>query len=122
MKNNNSDPKVVASRSTFDGVTVFLHEDGSLSTRSNFIGRAKLPVATMWRLFDDVCTYTIEELPNFIRGARAGQLPAKPRPSNEASEAIMAENSARRMEMAWMNIIYDRSTWIRASATSSRVK
>ena len=114
MTNTNIDPKVIATRNTFDGVTVFLHEDGSLSTRSSFIGRVKLPVATMWRHFDDVCLYAIEEIPNFIRAAKAGNTPAKPRPSAEMSEGIMAANAARRVRMAWIGVIYDRSVRLEA--------
>lgn len=63
---------IISTRKTFDGVTVFLHADGSVSDRRAFVGRIKLPRATMWRAWEDVCTYTHAELADFIRAVRDG--------------------------------------------------
>lgn len=63
---------IIATRTTFDGVTVYLHSDGSVSDRLNFF-RAKLPIASMWRAFDDVSIYTHAEIPSFIREAKGGK-------------------------------------------------
>jgi hypothetical protein len=69
----NTDPEIIARRATFDGVAINLHADGSLSTRTHFIGRIKLPVTTMWREIDDVSIFTYAELSDFIRAAKAGE-------------------------------------------------
>lgn len=69
MTNNND---VVSTRTTFDGVTVFLHADGAVSDRRSFVGRIKLPLAGMWRAWEDVCTYTHAELADWIRAVRDG--------------------------------------------------
>lgn len=63
---------IVATRTTFDGVQVFLHADGSVSDRLRFIGRTKLPEATMWRATADFCLYTHVELPAFIKNVAKG--------------------------------------------------
>lgn len=61
--------EIVSTRTTFDGVTVYLHADGSVSDR-RCVQRGKLPVTTMWRAWGDVCTYTHAELPEMIRAAK----------------------------------------------------
>jgi hypothetical protein len=73
MTNTMKDAEIVARRFTFDGVQINLHADGALSTRMHFVGRVKLPVATMWREIDDVCVYTYAELPAFIKAAKSGE-------------------------------------------------
>jgi hypothetical protein len=69
MENTN---QIVATRTTFDGIQVFLHTDGSVSDRLRFIGRTKLPVATMWRAAADFSLYTHAELPAFIKKVAKG--------------------------------------------------
>lgn len=64
--------EVVAKRTTFDGVTIYIHSDGSVSDRLNFF-RGKLPLETMWRAIDDVAVYTHAEVPQMIREAKAGK-------------------------------------------------
>lgn len=64
--------EIVATRTTFDGVQVFLHADGSVSDRLRFIGRTKLPAATMWRAAADFSLYTHDELPAFIKKVARG--------------------------------------------------
>lgn len=66
-----TDP-VVATRTTFDGVQVFIHADGSVSDRLRFIGRTKLPEVSMWRAVGDICLYTHAELPAFIKKVAKG--------------------------------------------------
>lgn len=83
---NYSSP-VVSTRATFCGVTVFLHADGSVSDRRAYIGRIKLPVASMWRAWEDVCTYTHDELPAFIRAVCDGTwTPVRIRPAITAAK------------------------------------
>jgi hypothetical protein len=65
-----SDPQIVASRLTFDRVLVFVHADGSLSDRLNFLRGGRLPLATLWRKIDDICLYTHAELPEYTRTTR----------------------------------------------------
>lgn len=60
---------IISTRKTFDGVTVHLHIDGSISTRMWFF-RGKLPTATMWREWDDICLYNLPEIPSYIKGAK----------------------------------------------------
>ena len=69
MKTN----EVVATRMTFDGVTVFLHSDGRLSDKFNFIKGGKLPVESMWRVIADLAVYTHAELPALIAEVRSGK-------------------------------------------------
>jgi hypothetical protein len=69
---NTTTAEVVARRTTFDGVTIFLHADGSVSDRLNFF-RGKLPAASMWRAIDDASIYTHAEVPAMIRDAKAGK-------------------------------------------------
>ena len=73
MNTTTTEAEIIARRFTFDGVQINLHADGALSTRMHFVGRVKLPVATMWREIDDVCVYTYAELPGFIRAAKSGE-------------------------------------------------
>lgn len=88
---------IIAKRTTFDNVTIFLHEDGKLSTRNYWLTR-RLPAVSMWQTFENVCTYTLEEI---IQGADS-------RPSARQSAAIMAGNAAQRVAKAWQEVIYDR--------------
>lgn len=68
---NNSSP-IVSTRTTFCGVTVFLHADGSVSDRMRYLTGGKMPTDTMWRAWEDVCIYTHAEIPAFIRSVKAG--------------------------------------------------
>lgn len=67
-----AEPEVVASRTTFDGVRVYLHADGSLSCAMYFL-RGRLPVSLMWRVAKDLCVYTWAELPQLLRDVRSGK-------------------------------------------------
>ena len=62
--------EIVSTRKTHDGVTVFLHEDGSVSDRARFASRAKLPPAIMWRVWGDISVYDYHELPALILRAK----------------------------------------------------
>jgi len=62
-------PPVVATRTTSDGVKVYLHADGAVSDRQSYF-RVKRPVATMFRAIDDVSLYDAAELPAFIKAWR----------------------------------------------------
>lgn len=104
---------IIGTRRTFDNVIVFLHIDGSLSTRSYHVRGGCLPASKMWRMLDDVCLYSVEELPQFIRDVRAGKLPTKSRPSKERSAEIMASNSAARVAKAWERILNRRAVTYR---------
>jgi len=77
---NEAYPEIISTRATFDGVTVFLHADGSVSDRRSFF-RGKLPVATMWRVWGDICTYTHAEIQEMIRSVKRGTfVPVRIRP------------------------------------------
>lgn len=65
--------EIVATRKTFDGITVHLHSDGRLSDNFNFIKGGKLPIASMWRVLADLCVYTHAELPALIAEVKAGK-------------------------------------------------
>ena len=66
--------ETIATRTTFDGCTLFFHADGKVSTRSMvYFGR--LPVAMIFTVADAVCTYTEAEIPTLIRDAAAGRFP-----------------------------------------------
>jgi len=68
-------PEIVSTRQSFDGVTVYLHADGSVSTRMWFF-RGKFPVAKMWRAWGDICTYTVQEIPGYLHAVkRMGHAP-----------------------------------------------
>lgn len=93
MTNANSkaiETEIVATRQTFDGATVYLHADGAISFRTHFSRGGRLPIANMWRVWEDVCTYTADEIPALIRAARAGNwVPIRVRKSPDG-EAILA--------------------------------
>lgn len=103
-----TDQPVVAVRETLDGVTVYLHADGSLSTHTHYLYGGKLPEATMWRLIDDVCLYMFEELRGFLCQARLGNIPPKPRPTMEDSLRAMSANSKQRMLDHSLQITHNR--------------
>lgn len=65
--------EVVATRKTFDGVVVYLHADGSVSTLMHFLRGGKLPLASMWRFAADICLMTFAELPEEIRCEKKGK-------------------------------------------------
>lgn len=67
---------IVATRTTFDGVTVYFHADGKVSTRS-IVLYGRLPVAKIFTVADNICTHTWEEVPGLIKAARAGLFPPK---------------------------------------------
>jgi hypothetical protein len=69
---NPTEPAVISTRVTFDNVTVYLHEDGSVSDRLRFC-RSKLPTNIMWSVWAWVETYRSAELPQLIKSARAGK-------------------------------------------------
>src|SRR3954465_3186377 len=84
---------IVSTRKTFDGVTVYLHADGPVSDRLSYF-RGKLPVATMWRVWGDICTYTHAEIPGMIRSVKSGAfVPVRIRqtPTREVVEARFAK-------------------------------
>jgi hypothetical protein len=66
------DAEIIARRRSFDGVDIFLHADGALSTRTHFIGRSKLPADLMWRVADDLALYTYAEVHSLIKSVRSG--------------------------------------------------
>lgn len=61
---------VVATRQTFDGVTLYFHKDGTVSTRMATVTRCKIKQAALWNVADDVCLYTFAEVPALIRQYR----------------------------------------------------
>ena len=65
--------EIVATRKTFDGVTVHLHADGRLSDRQSIIKGGKLPVEAMWRVIADLAVYTHAEIPALIAEVNAGR-------------------------------------------------
>jgi hypothetical protein len=73
MSTNRPDPEIIARGKTFDGATIHLHADGSLSFRMHFIGRSKLPTETMWRAWQDISLYTADEVPAFIKAVKKGK-------------------------------------------------
>lgn len=68
---NNSSP-IVSTKTTFCGVTVHLHADGSVSDRMRYLAGGKLPRDIMWRVWADLCIWTHEELPGLIRSVKDG--------------------------------------------------
>lgn len=61
----NKMPEVVSARRTLDGISVFLHADGSVSDRANFLrNRVR---RDMWRFWQDVCVLKHSELDLAIR-------------------------------------------------------
>lgn len=106
MKNATIEAAIIGTRRSFDGATINLHADGSLSTVLYFLRGGKLPVASMWRHLDDVCLYAVAELPDFIRAANKAKPARKPRPTAEESERIMAVNSRQRFDANQVKLIY----------------
>lgn len=70
-----SEAEIVAVRRTFDGAVVNFHANGEVSFRTSFL-RGKLPLATMWKVAENVCLWTADELPSLLREARAGRVRA----------------------------------------------
>jgi hypothetical protein len=75
---------IVATRTTFDGVTIFFHEDGEVSNRRHFY-RGRLPKALIFTVADNLCTYMEIELPALLRDAKVGRYP---RPVNRGTGRI----------------------------------
>lgn len=67
---NTADAPVVAVRETFDGVRVNFHANGEVSFRTHFL-RGRLTPLAIWRVADDVCLYTAEEIPALLRAAKS---------------------------------------------------
>jgi hypothetical protein len=76
MNTTTTQPEVIATRKTFDGVTIFLHADGQVSNRLSFY-RGRLPMVVAFRVMDDLCLYTAAEIPDLMRRAKSGRYPAK---------------------------------------------
>ena len=74
----NTEAEIVSTRTTFDGVTVHLHANGEISDRMYCVRGGRLPLATMWRAWSDVCVLTHAELPDFIRAAKRPAKKAAP--------------------------------------------
>ena len=66
----NAASEIVSVRTTFDGARVHLHANGEISGRTHYVRGGKLPRASMWRVWSDVCVYTFDELPELIRKAK----------------------------------------------------
>lgn len=64
--------EIISTRKTFDGVTVHLHADGSVSDRLRYVAGGKLPADKMWRVWGDVELYEHAELPQLIRDVKKG--------------------------------------------------
>lgn len=92
MTNNISE--IVSTRTTFDGVTVYLHADGSVSDRRSFVCGGRLPVADMWRAWDSVSIYTHAEIPDFIRSEK-GDKRAKRRLAMATRKPMTEEDHER---------------------------
>jgi hypothetical protein len=65
---------IVSSRLTLDGVRVFIHSDGAIADRCNFLrNRVK---RDLWRFVGEICTLNYSELETAIkawnRPAKAG--------------------------------------------------
>jgi len=59
--------EIVSTRKTFDGVEVYLHADGSVSTRMWFF-RGKFSSDVMWRAWGDI------GIPAYMREVKRGKL------------------------------------------------
>lgn len=67
-------PKVISKRTTHDGMTVTLWEDGQITDRLGRYRRGyKLPLKNMWRAWDDIGLYTYDEIPVLVNKARTGK-------------------------------------------------
>jgi hypothetical protein len=107
MKNNNT-AEIAATRRTFDGVTVHFHVDGTVSTISTYL-YGRLPVANMWTIIENACTYTFDEV---CAALRARKIPARRVPVPPNAEEIMAQNARRRFDTAVLRNTYRRAiTW-----------
>ncbi len=91
------DPEVIATRSTSDGVTVHLHEDGSVSTRFHFF-RTRLALDVAHRVMDDVCLYDMGEVPGLLREVKKGSYAKKGRPVKRGTGRIDPCIRRRQME------------------------
>jgi hypothetical protein len=121
MNQINTESEIAARRRTFDGVQIFVHADGSLSNRTNFIGRSKLPISMIWIVADEICTYTHDELAGLIRSVKSGaweQAREKTRSrlawiASGNAEAQVETNRRDRMAAAREFIEYNRNPWKR---------
>jgi len=88
----NSAVHIIATRKTFDGISVVLWSDGLVTGRNGErVCGVKLPSSCAFRAVDDFGLYTWAELPAFVRSvAKAGRVPHVVRPTEERSRAILA--------------------------------
>lgn len=61
------EPEIISTRKTYDGITVNLHKDGSVSDRRAYVSRSKLPTNVMWRFWGDISLYDWAEIPALIK-------------------------------------------------------
>ena len=103
--------EIVATRTTLDGVTVYLHADGKLSTRNlDVVYGAKLAVATMFRAIDDLSLYEFAEIKAFC-----ARKPPFRRLSIAAQEELMQVGSRERMAKIRADLTYNRNPWKRSA-------
>jgi hypothetical protein len=83
--------EVIATRKTFDGITVALWSDGLVTGRTGErVCGVKLPTSCAFRAADDFGLYTWSELPGFIRSvAKAGHVRHVARPTEAQAIEIL---------------------------------
>jgi hypothetical protein len=99
----NPESKIIREAKTRDGVTAFLHEDGTISNRLTTFGFSAVPVAAMHKFFDRIGNLHSGDVAKSIRESKKGKMP--PCPSLDA----MDWGSRDRFDKAKIEIIYNRS-------------
>lgn len=101
---------VIAERKTFDGVTVYVHSDGRLSTRNlSVVFGVRFEMSTMFRLIDDICLYDFAELKRL-----ASHKPRLVRISAERQMELMAAGARARVARLREDLTYNRNPWRRS--------
>jgi hypothetical protein len=103
--------EIIAERTTFDGVTVYIHADGKISTRNlDVVYGVKFSPENIFRAADEMCLYDFAEL----KSLASRKFTVRPRVGKQME--LMAIGSRDRMERLRTDLTYNRNPWKRTLA------
>jgi hypothetical protein len=103
MTNPNS--PIIRSGKTSDGVSVFLHADGTISDRLATVGFTTVNTEVMDAFFDRISSVRYNHLRQAIKKANRGHLP----PTEGEYESRLSATRQDAFRAAELSITYDRS-------------
>jgi hypothetical protein len=98
----NPDSAIIRTSKTRDGITVFLHEDGTVSDRLATCGFTVLTSESMHKFFDRVDAVLHADVPRAIKRANKNHMPSK------LDEDILVGESRARVDRIRLVLEHDR--------------